>query len=681
MAWLFMTQQRECHEVESIGVIPSICVAFPCEDWDIADSTLQFWCCLATYIINLDVHDGKKRENAEKVFLPIFSALLDSLLLRAQVDESSYGGDGGSHELPDGLVNFRTSVAELLVEICLLLGSSAYLQKVSLGDRFSRNMPISWTEVEAKLFALNAGAEVVLEQNIKDGLSIIEHLVKLLSDEASDQDMPKGFMCIVYRSLADVIGSYSKWISTLNTHARPLLLFLAAGVSRPLSASSCVSALRKICEDASSIIYDPLNLEVLVWIGEGLEKQHLPLEDEEEVVTAITLVVGMLPDNELKHNILNRMLSSGYGAIGKLINDDKEHIVRQNPVSYTRLLNSAARGLYRMASVLSHLGTSLSKASPVDDPLLVLLSIFWPIMEKLLKTKHIEDRNLSAAACRVLSQAIQSSGHHFATLLPTVLECLSSNFLSFQNHECYIRTASIVIEEFGHRDEYGPLFINILDRFTHAASIVALNSPYICDQEPDLVEAYVGFTSIFVRESPKTVLAASGSLLEASFQKAAICCTAMHRGAALAAMSYMSCLLEVTLSSLLKSMSDISEEGFSGVAVQVISNSGEGLVSNVVYALLGTSAMSRVHKCATILQQLAAICCFTERTSWMAILCWQSLHEWLHSAVHGLPVEYLKQREAETLIPSWLKALAAAASDYLESKACDGGKIDFGHMQ
>lgn len=37
------------------------------------------------------------------------------------------------------------------------------------------------------------------------------------------------------------------------------------------------------------------------------------------------------------------------------------------------------------------------------------------------------------------------------------------------------------------------------------------------------------------------VVASSGSLLEVSFQKAAICCTAMHRGAALAAMSYMSC--------------------------------------------------------------------------------------------------------------------------------------------
>lgn len=44
------------------------------------------------------------------------------------------------------------------------------------------------------------------------------------------------------------------------------------------------------------------------------------------------------------------------------------------------------------------------------------------------------------------------------------------------------------------------------------------------------------------------VLAASGALLEVSFQKAAICCTAMHRGAALAAMSYLSCKHNVFLS-------------------------------------------------------------------------------------------------------------------------------------
>lgn len=51
----------------------------------------------------------------------------------------------------------------------------------------------------------------------------------------------------------------------------------------------------------------------------------------------------------------------------------------------------------------------------------------------------------------------------------------------------------------------------------------------------------MNFTNLSWYLLSQEVLAASGSLLEVSFQKAAICCTAMHRGAALGAMSYLSC--------------------------------------------------------------------------------------------------------------------------------------------
>lgn len=42
-------------------------------------------------------------------------------------------------------------------------------------------------------------------------------------------------------------------------------------------------------------------------------------------------------------------------------------------------------------------------------------------------------------------------------------------------------------------------------------------------------------------------------------------------------------------------MTSIPEGSFNAMAIHVISHSGEGLVSNVVYALLGVSAMSRVN--------------------------------------------------------------------------------------
>ncbi|XP_052188818.1 transportin MOS14 isoform X3 [Diospyros lotus] len=656
------------------------CVAYPSEEWEIADLTLQFWSTLASYILGLGGDSGKNMKNAEDIFFSIFSALLDALLLRAQVDDSTFNDDTGELDLPDGLVHFRMNLVELLVDICQLLKSATFIQKIFFGGWISSNVQIPWKDVESKMFALNVVAEVVLQEGQTFDFSVIMHLVTILSSMASEEI--KGFMCIVYRSVADVAGSFSKWLSAFQANTSSLLLFLGAGISKPLSSNACATALRKFCEDASAAMYEPSNLEILIWIGEGLEKRHLAVEDEEEVVSAITLIVGVVPNKEIRNSLLARMLSPSYEAIGKLIDDAHEHSLRQNPATYTQIINSAARGLYRIGIIFSHLATPLPTSPTTDDPIFAVLGVFWPMLEKLFMSEHMESGSLSNAACRALSQAIHSSGQHFLTLLPKVLDCLSSKFVSFQGHDCYIRTASIVLEEFGTKEEYGPLFISTFERFTYAASIMALNSSYICDQEPDLVEAYTNFSSAFVRCCPKEALAASGSLLEVSFQKAAICCTAMHRGAALAAMSYMSCFLEVGLVSLLESMTSISEGSYEAVTIQIISHSGEGLVSNVVYALLGVSAMSRVHKSATILQQVAAICSLAERTTWKGILCWESLHGWLRSAqVQTLPIEYLKQGEAESLVPVWMKALGSAAIDYVESRSCDAVKDNHGHMQ
>ncbi|XP_024017806.1 transportin MOS14 isoform X2 [Morus notabilis] len=517
------------------------CVAFPSEDWEIADSTLQFWSGLASYILGIDDDTGEKRKHAEGVFFPVYSTLLDALLLRAQVDEATFDDERGVAELPDSLAQFRLNLVELLVDICQLLGSSIFTQKLLFGGWVSVNAPIPWKEVEAKLFALNVVAEVVLQEGQSFDFSVVMELVNLLATRPSNE--LKGFLCIVCRSLADVVGSYSKYISAFQASTRPLLLFLATGLSEPLSWSACACALRKVCEDASAVIYEPSNLEILMWIGEGLEKRHLPMDDEEEIVSAISLILGSIANKDLKTNMLAQLLSSSFKSIAKLVDEDN-HCLKQNPAIYTPILNSAARGLHRMGTVFSHLATSLPGGPTSDDPIISLLRVFWPMLEKLFRSEHMENGNLSVAACRALSQAIQSSGQHFVTVLPKVLDYLSTNYMSFQSHECFIRTASVVVEEFGHQKEYGPLFVTTFERFTHAPSVVALNSSYICDQEPDLVEAYTNFASTIIHGSHKEVLAASGSLLEISFQKAAICCTAMHRGAALAAMSYLSCFLE-----------------------------------------------------------------------------------------------------------------------------------------
>ncbi|XP_020585146.1 transportin MOS14 isoform X2 [Phalaenopsis equestris] len=655
------------------------CVSFPSEDWEIPDSTLQFWCSLASYLFGLDLGKAESTKVVLEVFSTIFLTLLDSLLLRAQVDDTVCIVNNGAFIIPDGLIQFRTNLEELLVDICQLLGPSIYVQKL-LNDRWTTsNSSIPWVDVETRLFALNLVSETVMQDGPPPSFSIIMQLVTILCSTSPGE--LKGLLPFVYKSLADVVGSYSRWISLVPDNIRTLLIFCASGIKESICTTACSSALRKLCEGCPSMIHEPQNLEVLIWIGEDFEKGILSFEEEAELVSAITFTLNSVPNKQLRKSSLARLLSSSYGAIEKLIDAEDPHSLVRNPAAYTLTMSFAIRALYRIGVILRHLGISCSSDQADDGTTLVLLGMLWPLLENLFSSPHMENGSLSAAACRALSEAIHSSGQHYHLLLPKILDCLSANFLLFQNHECYIRTAAVVIEEFGYREEYGTLCINTFERFTSAASVTALNSSYICDQEPDLAEAYTNFVSSFIRFCPKDVVACSGSLLEISFQKATICCTALHRGAALAAMSCMSCFLETCLSSLLQSSASVSEGSLSAVMIHVLSRSGEGLVSNVICTLLGVSAMSRVHKSATILQQLAAVCCLSERTSLMAVLSWNSLCGWLHSTVQTLPPEYLRLGEAETLIPLWLNALASAASDYLASKTSDDALIDHGHMQ
>ncbi|XP_078433747.1 ARM repeat superfamily protein [Wolffia australiana] len=652
------------------------CTAYPSVDWDIADSTVQVWCCLANYLLGMSISRENSGKSAKDVFIPVFVALLDALILCAQVTDPIVNYENGKIGIPDGLFQFRANLEELFVDICQLLGPSTFLQKIfSRGWDFG-DLSIPWVEVEAKLFTLHTAAEIVQQDGHVFDLGIILQLATILSSRKTDE--LGGFTLLVYKSVAEVIGSYSKWLLSCQKNIGQLLVFLASGMTESISSNACSLAIRKLCDEASSSIYESSNLDILLWICEVLNKRHLPLEEEEEVISAIALVFCNVPDTELKTSTLSRLLSTGCEVIEKLLDAQNGESLRENPAAYIAALNTAVRGLHRIGAVFCNLGNL--PAEEEDDCICYLLGVIWPLLEKLLRSVHMENSNLSIAACRSLSQAVKSSGNHFLSLLPTVLDLVSTNFASFQSHECYMRTAGVIIEEFGHREEYGSLYINTFERFSSSASVMALSSSYISDQEPDLVEAYTNFTSTFVRSCPKDVVAASASLLELSLQKAAICCTAMHRGAALSAMSYISCFLDASLTYQLDSMASPVDGRIVGAVTQVIFHCGEALISNLLYALLGVSAMSRVHKSATILQQLAAICSFSEQSTFKSLLCWEVLHGWLVSTFRTLPGEYLKKGEAETLVPLWMKALSGAAGDYLFSKTSMAGDDERSHM-
>ena len=50
--------------------------------------------------------------------------------LMLQVDDSTISDEVGAVDLPDGLAHFRMNLVELLVDICQLLRSATFVQKV-----------------------------------------------------------------------------------------------------------------------------------------------------------------------------------------------------------------------------------------------------------------------------------------------------------------------------------------------------------------------------------------------------------------------------------------------------------------------------------------------------------------------------------------------------------------------
>jgi hypothetical protein len=65
---------------------------------------------------------------------------------------------------------------------------------------------------------------------------------------------------------------------------------------------------------------------------------------------------------------------------------------------------------FRIGTVFSHLSISVATEPAADDLILLLLRVFWPTLEKIFTSEHMESGILSVAACRALSLAIQSSG-------------------------------------------------------------------------------------------------------------------------------------------------------------------------------------------------------------------------------------------------------------------------------
>jgi transportin-3 len=84
-----------------------------------------------------------------------------------------------------------------------------------------------------------------------------------------------------------------------------------------------------------------------------------------------------------------------------------------------------------MSALFHHLATSVTSGLVDDDIIIVLLGILWPLLEKLFRSSHMENVNLSAAVCRSLSSAMHSCGKLNGFLKLENSSCIANKSISY----------------------------------------------------------------------------------------------------------------------------------------------------------------------------------------------------------------------------------------------------------
>lgn len=95
-----------------------------------------------------------------------------------------------------------------------------------------------------------------------------------------------------------------------------------------------------------------------------------------------------------------------------------------------------------MSALFHHLATSVTSGLVDDDIIIVLLGIFWPLLENLFRSSHMENVSLSAAVCRSLSSAIHSCGKLDGFWKWEISSCISNT--SFFLYICILQDSTFI---------------------------------------------------------------------------------------------------------------------------------------------------------------------------------------------------------------------------------------------
>ncbi|GBG62363.1 hypothetical protein CBR_g30317 [Chara braunii] len=639
------------------------CVILWKSNWEIVQSGLPFWSAIAVHILSLP-STSEHRQRAMAAFKPMYTSLLDGLVVRLQIDDPEDCKAGnGKVSLPDGLVDFRYNVEEALTNICRLLGPIPFLSQLLRGvEHWSAPGATTWQSVEAKLYVI----QLVVEEVLLDGqhpAELVPLMQFIVSLPSNPLPVPDYAVPLVHKSAAEVVGAYAEWLCSYPSAALPLLSFLALGLSSSISTSACATALRKVCEEVKVVVQGPTAVEGLLHIGERLHTLPLSLAEERDVLCAIGKVLSAAPRGPCLLQAAQRLFQSVQNALEELLDlpmeksPSRQQSGSSSQVAYAMAQEAAVRALNRLAAICSDVLAPPNGCLKDDDPMLSVLTVAWPLLERLLTSAHAADSGIAAGICRCLIEAMNATGQKFAPLLQPFLTAMASAFTSLRAHACFIKAAAAAIQEFGSDPKFASTAIEILRTFSQAEVAKSLSTRQGCDAEPEIAEQYMRLMTTFIVQCPRDVLVAVEGLLEVAITRAAACASSSHRLAAPQAFSFLSAIYEVAAKPLSKDGAAVQPATASDALLNVCIRTGPAVMSGIVHALLGLHPVGKLPKISKVFELQCALCFRKTGGDFGGGLA--ILQTWIASALHALPPGVLVPGEAEMVLLRWMESLAA----------------------
>jgi transportin-3 len=542
-------------------------------------------------------------------------------------------------ELPkdriDDINRVRFSVCDTVEDCCRLLGGDIVLQKVGekLQEEIQRlsSLPqqeqrlLQWHRIESCLLAIKSASRYIPS----DEGQVLPFVMNLVPD------LPTSVTYL--RSTANhVVAGYASWLASHPDTLRPILPFLAQGLSEPKCASSAALAIKNLCQNCTSSISLGDNVLQLYDGILNAQQQHnnsvLDIKDELEVLEGVCIAVSRQL-NDMAKNVTTEQESQTLAEtiatyVTKIVGPIGSTLVQYIDPNSTAGPKQAVAEIERLTVVIRCLNlpdpkqgtpTVASRAKLIVD----LMTQCWAWLDHLSQ-KFITDINLAEKLCRLHKHCIRGCGGVLYQPLFEKLRGQLVNNFSRSHLSPYLYAVSIIISEYGRDPSFEQHLFQTFEAMSNSAFEVLRSFDDFRDR-PDVVEELLYLAVRMIEFCPQPFV--SNQLFHSFLQCAVVGMKQDHRDANRGALHFLECSFGYGKNLQKASSDDAVALACRESLEKAVATEGQQIITNSILALTGELPCYRV---ACSQGSIAGILYETN------FLCPNLLMEWLQSPLQSV---------------------------------------------